>query len=146
MLVRVTHRMRISCSWGPPSRGSSSTECRRQRDSRFGNHHSDRTRLDPSRSCPLLQTFAEHLASDAKKLVENDETGAKSYRYVRTGTNHYSLAFTYDWIASENERRHYDGFIWFGDDDDDHPTPMQELMRAMRNEGCEWPPRWNKIF
>ena len=53
------------------------------------------------RRVPLLETFAEHLASDAKKLIEDEETGAKSYRYIRTGTNHYSLAFTYDWLASE---------------------------------------------
>ena len=29
----------------------------------------------------------------------DQETGAQSYRYVRTGTDHYSLAFTYDCIA-----------------------------------------------
>src|SRR5207249_11509741 len=57
------------------------------------------------RRVPLLETFAEHLASDAKKLIEDEETGAKSYRYIPTGTNHYSLAFTYDWLASEQERR-----------------------------------------
>ena len=44
------------------------------------------------RRIPLLEKFAEHLASDAKQLIEDEETGAKSYRYVRTGVNHYSLA------------------------------------------------------
>ena len=39
------------------------------------------------------------MAADVKQLVEDDATGAKSFRYVRTGTDHYSLAFTYDCIA-----------------------------------------------
>ncbi len=34
-----------------------------------------------------------------KQLVEDEDTGAKSFRYVRTGTDHYSLAFTYDCVA-----------------------------------------------
>ena len=46
-----------------------------------------------------MQEFAEHMASDVKQLVEDEDTGARSYRYVRTGTDHYSLAFTYDCIA-----------------------------------------------
>jgi hypothetical protein len=99
------------------------------------------------RRVPLLETFAEHLASDAKKLIEDEETGAKSYRYVRTGTNHYSLAFTYDWLASEQERRTCgDCFPHLLDDDDDSPFRpiMYPLIRAHRNEGFEWPPRWDR--
>ena len=46
-----------------------------------------------------MQEFAEHLAADVKQLVEDDQTGARSFRYVKTGTNHYSFAFTYDCIA-----------------------------------------------
>ena len=38
-------------------------------------------------------------ADNVKQLVEDDETGAQAYRYVRTGTDHFSLAFTYDCIA-----------------------------------------------
>ena len=90
----------------------------------------------------LIEEFAEHLASDAKKLIEDEETGSKTYRYIRTGTNHYSLAFTYDWIASEQERRHSGGgFIEsFGE-------PITAgLVRSMRNEGFDWPPRWDKMF
>ena len=37
-------------------------------------------------------------------LVEDEETGARSYRYVKTGTNHYSFAFTYDCIAWSRDR------------------------------------------
>jgi hypothetical protein len=95
------------------------------------------------RRVPLLEVFADHLASDAKKLVEDEETGAKSYRYIRTGTNHFSLAFTYDWIASEDERGPV--FTWNLDDEiDPRDRPiMWEAMRAMRSEGVEWPPRWD---
>jgi hypothetical protein len=31
---------------------------------------------------------------DAKILDENEETGAKKYRYIRSGEDHFSLAFT----------------------------------------------------
>lgn len=53
---------------------------------------------------PLVEEFAEHVASDVKQLVEDQDTGARSYRYVRTGTNHFSLALTYDCIAASRER------------------------------------------
>ncbi len=46
-----------------------------------------------------IQELASHLAADVKQLVENEDTGARVFRYLRTGTNHYSLAFTYDCIA-----------------------------------------------
>jgi hypothetical protein len=52
----------------------------------------------PPRS-PLLDEFAAHMSSDAKVLEEDETTGIKKYRYIRTGTNHYSLAFTYAWLA-----------------------------------------------
>ena len=44
------------------------------------------------------------MAADVKQLVEEEDTGAKSFRYVKTGTNHYSLAFTYDCIAWSRDR------------------------------------------
>ncbi len=97
------------------------------------------------RRVPLLETFAEHLASDAKKLIEDEETGAKSYRYIRTGTNHYSLAFTYDWLASEDERRPGCGWIYTEPTEADRPI-MYGLIQMARNEGHEWPPRWDKVF
>jgi hypothetical protein len=89
------------------------------------------------RRIPLLEEFAVHLASDAKQLIENEETGAKSYRYIRTGVNHYSFAFTYDWLASEDERRVYSGLgiVAIGE------TIMGGLIRAHRAEGFDWPPR-----
>ena len=47
----------------------------------------------------VIQEFAKHLSSDVKQLIEDEDTGAQQFRYVRTGTNHYSLAFTYDCIG-----------------------------------------------
>jgi hypothetical protein len=52
----------------------------------------------------VIQEFASHLAADVKQLIEDEETGAQQYRYVRTGTNHYSLAFTYDCVAWSRDR------------------------------------------
>lgn len=51
----------------------------------------------------IVEEFARQLAADAKRLEENDETGALTYRYIKTGTNHFSLAFTYDCIAWSRE-------------------------------------------
>lgn len=69
----------------------------------------------------VIREFADHLAADVKQLVENDETGARSFRYVRTGTNHYSLAFTYDCIAASREI-YLDprGWGWAHYDEDEH--------------------------
>jgi hypothetical protein len=49
---------------------------------------------------PLIRAFAEHMSRDAKILDEDPDTGAKKYRYVRTGEDHFSLAFTYAWMAA----------------------------------------------
>jgi hypothetical protein len=56
----------------------------------------------PRRS-PLVEDFAGHMAADAKRLVEDEETGSQLYRYVRTGADHFSLAFTYDCVAWSDE-------------------------------------------
>lgn len=49
---------------------------------------------------PRVEEFAAHMAADAKVLEEDEETGAKRYRYIRTQADHYSLAFTYAWLAA----------------------------------------------
>jgi hypothetical protein len=49
----------------------------------------------------LVREFARHLSCDAKQLEEDPDTGAKKYRYVRTGENHFSMAFTYALMAFE---------------------------------------------
>jgi hypothetical protein len=49
-----------------------------------------------------MEEFARHMACDAKVLEDNEETGAKKYRYIRTGENHYSMAFTYAAMALES--------------------------------------------
>jgi hypothetical protein len=48
-----------------------------------------------------VEEFARHMACDAKVLEEDEETGAKKYKYIRTGANHYSMAFTYAAMALE---------------------------------------------
>jgi len=48
----------------------------------------------------LVEQFAQHMTADAKVLDEDEETGVKKYRYIKTGTNHFSLAFTYGWMAA----------------------------------------------
>jgi len=57
-----------------------------------------------SRGLPLLQEFARHMSCDAKRLDENPDTGEKKYRYVRTGENHFSMAFTYACMAYSKMR------------------------------------------
>jgi len=52
-----------------------------------------------SRPMPHIDEFARHMAADAKVLEENPETGAQKYRYIRTGVDHFSLAFTYAVMA-----------------------------------------------
>jgi len=58
----------------------------------------------PRRSS-LVEEFAKHLASDAKILDEGEETGVKKYRYIRTGANHFSMAFTYALLAARDRVR-----------------------------------------
>jgi hypothetical protein len=79
-----------------------------------GNHHVaiNRTEaLDASRAAirdrlvelprrsPIVEEFAKHMAADAKVLDEDEETGVRKFRYVRTGADHFSMAFTYAWMA-----------------------------------------------
>lgn len=64
----------------------------------------------------LVEEFATHLANDAKRLVEDEETGAQSFRYVRTGPDHFSLAFTYDCLAALRDRDRVTGLAIFAPD------------------------------
>jgi hypothetical protein len=48
-----------------------------------------------------VEEFARHMAADAKILQEDEDTGAKRYKYIRAGEDHFSLAFTYAVIALE---------------------------------------------
>jgi hypothetical protein len=59
----------------------------------------DKTLLLP-RAVPLVQQFAAHMTADAKVLEEDEATGAKKFRYLKTGENHFSFAFTYAWLAA----------------------------------------------
>jgi hypothetical protein len=53
---------------------------------------------------PIVEEFARHMAADARMLNENEETGEKRYRYIRTGVNHFSMAFTYAWLVASVHR------------------------------------------
>ena len=64
------------------------------------------TRVLPRRN-RMVETFAKHVASDAKQLIEDEETGAQKYRYLRTGADHFSLALTYDSVAWMGEHPAY---------------------------------------
>ena len=55
------------------------------------------------RRVPIVEVFARHMAADAKLLVEDEETGAQRYKYLKTGEDHFSLAFTYAWMAAESQ-------------------------------------------
>jgi hypothetical protein len=57
---------------------------------------------------PIVETFARHMAADAKILDEDEETGAKKYRYIRTGEDHFSLAFTYGWMAAMQDSGYWE--------------------------------------
>ena len=52
------------------------------------------------RRVPLVEEFARHMAADAKILDEDEETGAQKFSYIRTSADHFSLAFTYAWLAA----------------------------------------------
>jgi hypothetical protein len=58
-------------------------------------------RLTLPRQSKLVEEFARHMAADAKILKEDEDTGAKRYKYIRAGEDHFSLAFTYGVIALE---------------------------------------------
>jgi hypothetical protein len=71
-----------------------------------------------------IQEFAAHLAADVKQLIEDEETGARQFRYVKTGANHYSLAFTYDCIAWSRDRGGWGPIAVGGVDDPVDPDSM----------------------
>ncbi|MCK4415257.1 MAG: phage terminase large subunit family protein [Candidatus Eisenbacteria sp.] len=52
------------------------------------------------RQQPIVEAFAQHMSADAKILVEDADTGAKRYKYIRTGPDHFSLAITYGLLAT----------------------------------------------
>ncbi|MFC1572805.1 hypothetical protein ACFL6M_04320, partial [Candidatus Eisenbacteria bacterium] len=56
------------------------------------------------RQQPIVEEFATHMSKDAKVLDEDAETGIKKYRYIRTGANHLSMAFTYAWLETVQDR------------------------------------------
>jgi len=56
-------------------------------------------RLILPRPCDIVQEFAAHLHSMAKKIEENEETGSKRYVYVKLGPDHFRHALNYEAMA-----------------------------------------------
>jgi len=72
---------------------------------------------------PIVEEFAQHLTCDAKVLDEDEQTGVQKYRYVRTGENHFSLAFTYAWLAATGS---------------DALRNFRAYMRWLKTRGSPW--------
>ena len=49
----------------------------------------------------LISVLSAHMAAIAKKLEENEDTGEQRYNYIRSGPDHFSMAFTYNVVAWE---------------------------------------------
>ena len=62
-----------------------------------------RRRVVLPRRTPIVDLFASHLTQDARILEEDQDTGMQSYKYIRTGENHFSHAFTYAWLSASDE-------------------------------------------
>lgn len=54
------------------------------------------------RQDPRVKEFAEQMTQDARVLVEDKVTGEQRYKYAKIGVNHFSLAFTYAWMAASD--------------------------------------------
>ncbi len=54
------------------------------------------------RECGIVRDFARHLHNVAKKLEEDEETGAKRYVYVKLGPDHFRHALNYEAMAGQN--------------------------------------------
>jgi len=53
------------------------------------------------KECEIVQEFARHCSSVAKKLEEDEETGSRRYIYVKLGTDHFRHAFNYECMARQ---------------------------------------------
>jgi len=56
------------------------------------------------RQSAVVEEFASHMAAIAKKLEENEDSGEQKFTYVRSGPDHFSMAFTYDVLAWQRDR------------------------------------------
>jgi len=60
-------------------------------------------RVELPRRSPVVDQFAVHMEAIAKKLKVDEDSGEQRYVYVRSGADHFSMAFTYNVIAWERE-------------------------------------------
>lgn len=98
------------------------------------------------RTGPVLQEFAEHMTADVKRLDEDPQTGAKSYRYWKTGINHFSFAFTYDCIAWSKEPKGGDyGRAFASSGTGRHWDPIMDMDTSSGRRPPPWEPTWVPI-
>ncbi len=64
------------------------------------------------RDSELMQTFARHMHSTAKKLITDPETGSQKYSYLKLGDDHFRHSFSYAVMALE-----YGAASFFGQSD-----------------------------
>jgi len=64
-----------------------------------------RRRVVFPRRTTIVDLFAHHLTQDARILEEDPATGTQSYKYIRTGENHFSLALTYPWLSASDPKK-----------------------------------------
>jgi hypothetical protein len=109
--VRSFWRRAGMCFFNPGQRGEPLWDWRKQKVEVNRTEALDLSRrlirdrlITITRGIANLEEFAQHLACDAKKIEENEETGERRARYVRTGANHYSMAFTYACLAAMRRR------------------------------------------
>lgn len=51
------------------------------------------------KKCQMVEEFAQHLHSVAKRLEEDEETGSKRYIYVKLNPDHFRHSFNYECMA-----------------------------------------------
>jgi len=60
---------------------------------------------------------SEHAADRRRYSRRTEQTGAKRFKYIKTGENHFSFAFTYAWLAAPPAL--HDGLMRFMKKQDD---------------------------
>jgi hypothetical protein len=86
-------------------------------------------RIELPHEQPIVQTFADHLAADAKQLEEDPQTGSRRHTYVKLAENHFDFAYTYDFMA------------WM----DEPQRPAARILAYRRGDGTIVEPRYSSF-
>jgi len=79
---------------------------------KLGNFSSEEL-VGPPRNSHTVAVVSSSCSYRQLLLQVLGRVGAETYKYIHTGKYHYSLAFCYDWIGSERERR---SSMWIHDE------------------------------